>query len=421
MAKTKQLSFGSVLLLGINGVIGSGIFLLPSTLFAHAGWGSLLAILLAGAGTALIALNYAALAARIDGDGGAWLYAEQAFGDVAGFGTGWLAWFLGIITIAAEVAAFLTTLGGLLPAVRTPWVHNVLAVGIIAILGIINLFGPRLLQFADNLASGFKITVLLLFIGVGAWAILRGGAPTAVTLKLPAGGGLMLAFTTAFYMFTGFSFLPTAAHDMRNPSKVLPRALLIIMAGVTAVYLFVQTVTIMTLGEHVVGASLPVATAFGQLIGSVGRALMLSGMLVSILGVALAVSFAAPVGAAALATDKQLLPAVIGRTNKDGAPVVAITVTTVAAALLILSGGYLFLVALIVLVSFLQYVGTALATIKLLPQETHWLRRWGIPLATLLLLAVVMVRLPFEHYLMTTAVLAVGYAVYWLDLRAHRT
>nr|WP_288531647.1 hypothetical protein [uncultured Secundilactobacillus sp.] len=68
---TETLSFNSVLLLGINGIIGSGIFLLPGTLFKFAGWMSLIAIGLAGLATLMIAMNYAVMASKIDEDGGA--------------------------------------------------------------------------------------------------------------------------------------------------------------------------------------------------------------------------------------------------------------------------------------------------------------------------------------------------------------
>lgn len=66
----KTLSFTSVILLGINGIIGSGIFLLPGTLYQEAGLGSVSAIVLAGLSTTLIALSYAMLASKIDDDGG---------------------------------------------------------------------------------------------------------------------------------------------------------------------------------------------------------------------------------------------------------------------------------------------------------------------------------------------------------------
>lgn len=103
-------------------------------------------------------------------------------------------------------------------------------------------------------------------------------------------------------------------------------------------------------------------------------------MLISILGVAVAVSFDTPIEMASLATEKTLLPAVFGRTNKSGAPFVAIWLTIGIAALLVVSGSYLFLVNLIVFSAFLQYITTILAWFKLrhdptLPAGIHLPRR----------------------------------------------
>lgn len=69
MTKTKSLSFSSIILLGINGIVGSGIFLLPGTLYRQSGMLSIVAILMAGFSTLLIAMNYAVMASKIDAEG----------------------------------------------------------------------------------------------------------------------------------------------------------------------------------------------------------------------------------------------------------------------------------------------------------------------------------------------------------------
>ncbi len=221
-ATGRTLSFGSVLLLGINGIIGSGIFLLPGTLYQQSGKWSVLALIAAGLVTTMIALCYAAMASKIDDDGGAWVYADRAFGRFLGFQTGWFGWFLGVITIAAEIAAFLTTLGGLVPAVKTRPVYLAVAMGILAILAILNLVGSSLLTLIDNLSSVLKIGIIVVFVGAAGFFI------SQHSFELPSagsnGGGFSQSFAATFYMYTGFSFLPVAAKKMANPEKTLPRA-----------------------------------------------------------------------------------------------------------------------------------------------------------------------------------------------------
>ncbi|KRM36475.1 amino acid transporter [Agrilactobacillus composti DSM 18527 = JCM 14202] len=418
----KTLSFGSVLLLGINGIIGSGIFLLPSTLYQTAGVWSLAAIVLAGLGTTLIALSYAALASKIDDDGGAWVYVNRAFGSFLGFQTGWFGWFLGVITIAAELAAFLTTLGGLVPAVKNRSVYIAVALGIIAILIVINLVGPSALTAIDNISSGLKIAILILVIAVGAFFIGRHGLQTVAAST--SGTGFRSAFATAFYMFTGFSFLPVAAKKMRNPEKTLPRALMVVMLAVISVYGLAQLTTMAILGGSLSHETLPVATAIATVLGSVGKSVVLVGMLVSILGVAIAVSFDTPIEMASLATEKALLPAVFGRTNKAGAPVVAVWLTIGIAAVLVVSGGYLFLVNLIVFSAFLQYIVTILAWFKLrqapdLPKGMHLPGGVLLMSLALALIAYLMTGFTWVTWLIAIGVALIGWLIYAKDDRRH--
>lgn len=358
----KTLSFASVILLGINGIIGSGIFLLPGTLYQEADLGSVSAIVLAGLSKTLIELSYAMLASKIDDDGGAWVYSNRAFGAFVGFQTGWFGWFLGVITMAAESAAFLTALGGLIPVVKQRSVYISVALVIIAALIAINLIGPNILTFIDNISSALKNIILIAVIAAGGYFISTHGLHVCQAQAVSS--DFRTAFSTAFYMFTGFSFLPVAANKMKNPEKTLPRALMVVMLIVIAIYGMAQMTTIVILSTNLTAETLPVAPAFAAVVGTIGKTVVILGMLISILGVAVAVSFDTPIEMASLATEKTLLPAVFGRTNKSGAPFVAIWLTIGIAAMLVVSGSYLFLVNLIVFSAFLQYITTILVWFK---------------------------------------------------------
>ncbi|QGG61175.1 APC family permease [Loigolactobacillus bifermentans] len=419
---TGTLSFNSVLLLGINSIIGSGIFLLPSTLFKAAGWASLVAIGLAGLATLMIAMNYAVMASKIDTDGGAWVYTSQAFGLHAGFQIGWLSWFLGVITISTEIVAFLTTLGGFWPQVHQRWVYATLALGLLGGILLLNYFGPSTMKVIDNLASATKIGLILLFLIAGSLFLGRQGLAVITPISQLGQHDFSQAFTTAFYMFTGFSFLPVAAQQIRHAEKVLPKALLVVMLVVTLLYLLTQWLTILLLGAAISAEKLPVAAALMQVLGVAGRGLMLAGMLVSTLGVAIAVSFDTPVGLASLATEKKLLPREFGRQNRFGAPVVALSATIGLAAILVLSGSYLFLVNLIILSAFVQYLATVFALLKLQHDPTlpAGIQLWGgrtLPILSLVLLAYLVCQFNWVTYVIGLGFVGLGELVYWLDQR----
>ena len=81
----KKLSFISIYFLGINGVIGSGAFLLPQVIYKDMDLASVLVLLCAAITVSMVALCYADLSSRFTGSGAAWLYSYNAFGRFAGY------------------------------------------------------------------------------------------------------------------------------------------------------------------------------------------------------------------------------------------------------------------------------------------------------------------------------------------------
>ena len=91
-ALRRELGKWDLTAIGVNQVIGSGVFLMPAALAAQprriqldrrrVGWRLAM----------LIALNFAEAASRFDGTGGAYLYTRAAFGRFVSFEVGWMLW-----------------------------------------------------------------------------------------------------------------------------------------------------------------------------------------------------------------------------------------------------------------------------------------------------------------------------------------
>jgi APA family basic amino acid/polyamine antiporter len=135
----RQLTLIDCFGLGINGILGSGIFLLPAALQRRAGSHSPLAWLVVGSLCTLIALCFAEAASRTDRSGGPYRYAVEAFGPLVGFAVGWITMvssLLGYAAVArgfAEHAAFLVG-GG---ESQTALIAGVVA--LVTLLGVVNL------------------------------------------------------------------------------------------------------------------------------------------------------------------------------------------------------------------------------------------------------------------------------------------
>lgn len=364
----KKLSFISIYFLGINGVIGSGTFLLPSVIYRYMNLTAVLVLLCTALTVSMIALCYADLSSRFKGSGAAWLYSYNAFGRFTGYELGIFTWFLGCCTLAAEIVALLTTLKSFLPVFDNHVVYYGTAMGLIILFAIINFFGRDLVKVVNNISAAAKILTLIVFIIVGVFFIHKANFSPVIPAAAMTGAGPFLkhfgaAFTPIFYLFTGFSFLPIAAKQMNNPEKNIPRVLIAVMISVTILDALMMIVAIGIAGSRLGGYSTPLASVFGDAIGKWGYTVIIVGMLISIFGVAFSASFNAPSLVASLANEHGMLPKMIGKKNKHDAPWVGIILTAILTAAFA-TQSYLFLVSCTVLASFVQYVPSILAVIK---------------------------------------------------------
>src|SRR5436189_4068635 len=112
----------------INGIIGAGIFGLPSRVFSLIGSYSLLAFVACALVVTLIILCFAEVGSRFDATGGPYLYAREAFGPTIGFEVGWLQWLARITAFAANSNLLVEYLSLFWPgAVSEPWRSLIIA------------------------------------------------------------------------------------------------------------------------------------------------------------------------------------------------------------------------------------------------------------------------------------------------------
>ncbi|WP_270529985.1 APC family permease [Limosilactobacillus vaginalis] len=364
----KKLSFISIYFLEINGVIGSGTFLLPSVIYRYMNLSAVVVLLCTAVTVSLIALCYADMSSRFTGSGAAWLYSYHAFGRFTGYELGIFTWFLGCCTLSAEIVALLTTLKSFLPIFKNPVAYGIGAVGLILIFALINFYGRSIVKVVNNVSAAAKILTLIIFIVVGVFFIHKANftpiiPQAALKGPMPFFHHFGEAFTPIFYLFTGFSFLPIAAQQMNNPEKNIPRVLIAVMVSVTILDALMMAIAVGLAGTKLGGYSTPLANALGTAIGKWGYSIIIFGMLVSIFGVAFSASFNTPSLIASLANEHGMLPKFVGKKNRHDAPWVGIVLTSVLSALFS-TQSYLFLVSCTVLASFIQYVPTILAVVK---------------------------------------------------------
>ncbi len=346
--------------IGINGIIGTGIFLLPARVFRDAGalsWAAWLAI---GAVCLLVGLCFCETSGRSERNGGPYLYARDAFGRWVGVGVGWMALASNFFAYGAVARAFGRNLSFLVPPLNRSGPQIALAIALIGGLAALNYRGIRPGALTSDVFSGAKLIPILLFVGLGLlfvdWHRLALPAPagksTVEALKL---GGF-----AALFACTGFEYVPVAAGETENPRRNVPLALIFALLGSMLLYVLVQ---IVFMGTHPDpgAADKPLAEAAAAFAGPWAGGFVAVGSVISSFGYLTAVALVTPRYLSALSENGEL-PPLFARTHpRFGTPSVAIGLCALVCAGLAVFADFDRLADLNNAAVFAQYVPTCLA------------------------------------------------------------
>lgn len=363
MGTDKKDKFGlwSIVLLGINGIIGTGIFLLPNRAYALMGPSSLLILLFDAFLAGCLALCFAEVAGFFSRNGGPYLYAKAAFGDFVGYEVGVLKLVVTIIAWAAMAVGFATALGAAFPFFAGDTMKNLIAAVLIGGLTIMNIAGVKISKILNNIMTISKLVPLCVFIAVGLFFV-NGSNFTPFVPPHMADVAFANAAITMFFAYTGFEAIAVAAEDFKDPKKDLPRGIILTMIIVTIIYMLVVGISIGILGPDLAVDKAPIQTAFGRAVGPVGAYFILIGTLFSMGGINLAESFIAPRACTSLAEDG-MLPAFLNRRTSWGTPWASSVVVAILSILLAWSGSFTTLAAISAVSRFTQYLPTVLSVI----------------------------------------------------------
>jgi amino acid transporter len=355
-----------IVALALNGVVGSGVYLLPAAAAAMLGPASLWAVVLAGFAVLLIVLCFAEASSHFDQPGSAYLYAREAFGGFIGFEVGWMMWLARVTTAATLSVGFALALGYLIPAATEGAGRTVAIVLPLAALTAINIVGVRSGVNTMVVLVLAKLLPLAIFVAVGVFAVSR--SMIARQAPLP-GGGLGQAALLLLFAYAGFENTAAAAGEFKNPRRDVPFGLLVEMGFVTLLYVAVQWVALGTV-PNLGSSATPLADGARIFLGRWGGWLLTAGAVVSILGTNNNSVLAGPRYLYALARDgfgPRFLASVHPRFRT---PAAAILFQTAVVLPLALSGSFVGLATLSVIARLAAYVATTTAVPILRRRQT---------------------------------------------------
>jgi amino acid transporter len=345
----------------INGIIGAGIFGLPSQVYAKIGPYSLIAFFACALVVALIVLCFAEVGSRFSETGGPYLYARETFGPIIGFEVGWLMWLARLTAFAANCNLLVEYSGYFFPGVVAGWPRATVIIIVVAALTIINVIGVRDAALFSDVFSIGKLIPIALFILPGLFFLepQNFSAPAQPTFSAFSQSVLLLV-----YAFTGFEMAIIPAGETRDPQRNLPFAILTSLAVVAVVYILIQVVCIGTLPD-LAASKRPLADASGRFMGALGASVIILGVVISIIGNLSVILLAAARLPFAMA-DKEELPRIFAVTHERfRTPHAAIIVTGGVMLALTLSGSFISSLTISTIARLLAYIATCVGLIVL--------------------------------------------------------
>jgi basic amino acid/polyamine antiporter, APA family len=242
-------------IIGLGSMLGAGVFAAFSPAAAVAGAGLLIGLAVAALVAYCNATASAQLAAEYPTSGGTYIYGRERLGPWWGFIAGWGF----VIGKTASCAAMALTFAAY---VAPPAWGRPAAIAAVIILATVNYYGITRTAALTKIIIAVVLATLALVVtaslsgtngtaSVGSWDLLAGG-----------GYGILQSAGLLFFAFAGYARIATMGEEVRDPERVIPRAILTALTIAVSIYLVVGASIMVALGPAGVAASpAPLAAA----------------------------------------------------------------------------------------------------------------------------------------------------------------
>ena len=246
---------------GVGIIIGAGIYVLLGAATSRAGSLVWLAFLVAAVLSALTGLSYAELSSMFPSAAGEYEYTRRAMPEWVAFVVGWTM-IIGLVVAAATVSIGFARYVGYFLDIDA----RAAALGLLTTVSAMATVGVK---------QSARLTVGLSAVQVGGLVLVVViGLPHVGDVDLLTGrgaGGVLGAAALVFFAFIGFDEVITLAEETRDPTRTVPRALLLALGLSTGLYIAVAVAAVSVLGADTLAASpRPLADVRAHVLGDRG-------------------------------------------------------------------------------------------------------------------------------------------------------
>jgi basic amino acid/polyamine antiporter, APA family len=277
----RGLSLLDAVLLLVGGVVGSGIFLTSGQIAEQVRRPSLFVLVwvIGGVVSLLATFAFAELASMYPDAGGQYVYLREAYGEFPAFLYGWMIFSVAQTgSIAALAVGFAEYMGAFTPLdPHRALLHvgnwmftrgHLVALVAIAVMTWVNIVGVRRGATVQNLATWLKFAAIGVFVGLGfllgkgSWSHWHSAVPVAHSGSMLSAMGV--ALVAVFWAYDGWVYVTWVAGEVKEAQRTLPRAMMLGLACVAAVYISMNLAYLYALPMDRIAGQTTIAQAAGE-------------------------------------------------------------------------------------------------------------------------------------------------------------
>lgn len=281
----KSITYSQAISIVVGVIIGSGIFLKTGVVFQSAGspYMGVIAWFVGGIITLTSALTIAEISSAIPETGGIYTYLKVLYGDVWAFLLGWVQTIIAYPASAAALAiAFTTFATFFIPLTNIQ--QKLLAIFILLFVVTMNIIATKfggMIQLISTIGKLVPLVVIIVF------GLIKGTANdfSFISTTTAPSLGFGAALLGTLWAYDGWAGVTTIAGELKNPSKELPRAIILGVSSVIGVYVIFNLALLKILPmDEIIQSSKPASDAATILFGQNGATFVTIGILISVFG-----------------------------------------------------------------------------------------------------------------------------------------
>jgi APA family basic amino acid/polyamine antiporter len=329
----RTMGVGHLTMISIGATLGTGIFVVLGEAVPLAGPAIVVSFVLAGITALFSALSYAELAGLIPASGSSYSYTYATLGEIVAWVCGWclvLEYGVSVAAVAVGWGQYVNELLHLVTGLRIPdvlsqppgagGIVNIPAVLVVVISMLVLLGGSKGSARTNTILAWVKVGALLMFCAVAFTAFKAGNLQPLFPLGL---AGVSAGAATLFFSYIGFDAASTAGEEAKNPQRDLPRAIILSLVVITALYCAVALAAVGAMPwQSFEGTEAALSRVLTDNVsGAIWPILLSVGAVVATTSVVLTVLYGQTRILYAMSRDG-LVPSIFARLSRNGVPFV---------------------------------------------------------------------------------------------------